>query len=345
MKKKLIASLGIVALLVAFVVFVPGGQEKVKAAEYNWKFAHEEQPGGFMDSVAQEFKSLLAEKSNGRINLQIFPAGQLGNSKDMIELTRQGVVQFNFASTGHVGTMVPEAQGFLLHYLFPKDDKLVNDVLENGQAVEMLYDDFSGKALKPLATLNSGWQIWSANKKLTSPEDFNGFKMRTMTSKLLLEDYEAYGANPTTTPYSEVYSALQLGMIDGQVNPISCIANMKFYEVQDYLIKAYSNPFILTLITNPNFYNSLPEDIQNIVQETVSELYPYSTQWRNEFNQEMEKKIRADKPGIEIITLSEEEREEFRKLAKPVRDIYVDLVGEDGETFLKLLEEDIEEAK
>lgn len=332
-------------LVITLSLFVGVGSAQVEAAEYEWKFAHEEQIDGFMDSVAKEFKRLLAEKSDGRINLEVFPAGQLGNSKDMIELVRQGVVQFNFASTGHVGTMVPEAQGFLLHYIFPPNDKVVNEVLENGEAVEMLYDKFDGKGLKPLATLNSGWQIWTANKPLTSPEDFDGFKMRTMTSKLLLEDYEAYGANPTTTPYSEVYSALQLKMIDGQVNPISCIANMKFYEVQDYLVKAYSNPFILTMITNPNFYNSLPDDIKIIVDESVSELYPYSTNWRNEFNNEMEKKILADKEELEIITLSEKERAEFKELAQPVRDTYVDLVGEDGEKFLNLLEKDIEDAK
>ncbi|MGM0603357.1 MAG: DctP family TRAP transporter solute-binding subunit [Bacillota bacterium] len=332
-------------LVITLSLFVGVGSLQVEAAEYEWKFAHEEQIDGFMDSVAKEFKRLLAEKSDGRINIEIFPAGQLGNSKDMIELVRQGVVQFNFASTGHVGTMVPEAQGFLLHYIFPPNDKVVNEVLENGEAVEMIYDEFDGKGLKPLATLNSGWQIWTANKPIVSPEDFEGFKMRTMTSKLLLEDYAAYGANPTTTPYSEVYSSLQLKMIDGQVNPISCITNMKFYEVQDYLIKAYSNPFILTMITNPNMYNSLPEDIQEIVQESVSELYPYSTTWREQYNKEMEAKIIDEKPELEIITLSEEQRAEFKELAEPVQDTYVDLVGEDGEEFLKLIKEDIQEAE
>ncbi|SKA09890.1 DctP family TRAP transporter solute-binding subunit [Selenihalanaerobacter shriftii] len=356
MNKKLIVLLGIVVLLVGSIMGGCSTQEKAKETQgeveevqkevtYEWKFAHEEQPGGFMDSVANEFKRILAEKSNGRIKLQVYPAGQLGNSKDLVELVRQGTIQFNFASTGHVGTLVPEAQGFLLHYLFPKNEKLVNDVLENGEAVEMLYGKFRDKGLEPLATLNSGWQIWTANKPLRSPKDFEGFKMRTMTSRLLLDDYKAYGANPTTTPYSEVYSSLQLDMIDGQVNPISCIANMKFYEVQKYLVKAHSNPFILTLISNPKFFNSLPKDIQKIVRESVSELYPYSTQWRSKFNKEMEKKIRKEKPEIKIISLTKEEKAKFRKLAKPVKETYIDMVGEDGKTFLNLLDQDIKKAK
>ncbi len=341
MVKKFRSPMGIALVICVFCVFFSVNQ--AFAAEYNWKLAHEELQDGFMDSFAKEFKKKLAEKSNGEINLEIYPSGTLGTSEDLVNLVQQNVMQFNLADAGHLGSLIPEVQALLLQYLFPKDMNVVQEVLNKGKFMELLGEKFREKDLEPLANLTEGWQVWTTNKPIRTPEDFKGFKMRTMTSRLLVENYKAYGCNPTPMPYAEVYSGLQLNMIEGQFNPLNCTDDMKFYEVQDYLIFAYTNPFILTFVTNTEFFASLPEDIRKMVSETAAELIPSSFAWQEKFNQKKLEGMLAKKPSLKVIKLTEKEIEAFRTLALPVRETYFKIAGKDGKKILEALEADIAE--
>jgi tripartite ATP-independent transporter DctP family solute receptor len=319
--------------------------QSAQAAKYNWKFAHEELQGGFMDEVAREFANRLAKKSGGEIKVDIYPSGTLGTSEDLVELVQNGAIQFNWADAGHLGSQIAEVQALLLHYIFPQDMKIVEKVMQNGSFKQILDPRFREKNLEPLAYFSEGWQVWTSNKALRTPEDFNGLKMRTMTSKLIVDNYKAYGANPTPTPFSEVYSALQLKMVDGQVNPPFVIYDMKFFEVQDYLNYGYSNPFILTLIANRDFYDSLPSDIQKMISETAIELIPFGFKWQEEFNQKRLDKMLQDKPSLEVIKLTQEEIDKFAELARPVRQVYYEMAPEYGPKLVEALEKDIRTAK
>ena len=312
-----------------------------EAAKFNWKFAHEELQGGFMDEVAREFAKRLAEKSGGEIKVDIYPSGTLGTSEDLVELVQNGAIQFNWADAGHLGSLIPEVQALLLHYIFPKDMKVVEKVMQNGTFMDILSPKFREKDLEPLANFSEGWQVWTSNKPLRTPQDFKGFKLRTMTSKLIVDNYKAYGANPTPTPFAEVYSSLQLKMVEGQVNPAFVIYDMKFYEVQDYLTYAYSNPFILTLIANKDFFGGLPKNIQNMVRETAIELIPFGFKWQEEFNQKNLDIMLQKKASLKQIKLTQEEIDRFAELAKPVREVYYKMAGSDGPKLVEALEKDI----
>lgn len=340
MRSKTFKTLTLVALFTAFTMIFAYGQ--AEAAKYTWKLAHEELTDGFMDSVAKEFGRLLAEKSNGQIELEVFPAGTLGTSEDLVELTQANAIQFNFADAGHLGSQIPEIQALLLQYIFPKDMNVVLNVLKKGKFRELMDPKFREKNLEPLSYMTQGWQVWTTNKLIRKPADFDGFKMRTMTSKLIVENYKAFGANPTPTPYSEVYSALQLKMVDGQENPINCIEDMKFYEVQDYLIFAYTNPFILTFVANGDFYNGLPADIKKIVDEAALEVIPFSFKWQDEFNKSKLETMTKKKSDLKVIYLEQAEIDEFQKKAKPVRKTYFKMAGKEGEKILDALEKDIQ---
>lgn len=334
--------IGMVLLLACeMFCFWPGS---AKAADYNWRFGHEEIEGGFMDTYAQEFKKKLAEKSAGRIRVDIYPAQSLGTSQNMVELVQDGVLEFNFASDGHAGSLIPQVQVFLLDYIFPKDLKIVTEVINYGQSMELLAESFRARKLEPLSHQTEGWQVWTANQALRNPEDFNGFRMRTMTSRLLIEAYGAYGANPTATDFAEVYSGLQLGVIDGQLNPIPVIEEMGFYEVQDYLIKAYSNPFLCTLITNVDFYQTLPDDIRTILDQTVDEMVTVGYEIQERLNRERIGIMLKEKPSLKLIELTEQEIAAFKELSMPVRDIFVQIGGENAREILDLLLQDIERA-
>ncbi len=149
--------------------------------------------------------------------------------------------------------------------------------------------------------------------------------MRTMTSRLIVENYKAYGASPVPTPWGEVYSGLQMGVLDGQVNCPFFIEEQHIDDVQNYLTFSYCNPFLMTLIVNPQFFDALPADIQKIVYETVEELLPFSFQWQIEFNEKRLKKMQERKSSLKVVYLNQEEVDVFKELAKPMREVYYEI--------------------
>ena len=229
----------------------PGG-----AAE-EWKFAIEEIEGSVQDAYAQKFKELIEEKTGGEVTVTIYPYGTLGTSADLTELVNQGAIQFANASPGHLGTMVPEIQVFSIPYLLSEENSVNKQVLTESEVIyNQLQEDFHDKGLHLLTMYPEGEMVWTTNKEIRSPEDFDNFKMRTMVSPMLVAAYEAYGASPTPMPYGEVYGGLQLGQIDGQVNPIFAIEEMKFYEVTDYMIFSGEQEFVTTVVTNSDWYQA-----------------------------------------------------------------------------------------
>ena len=204
----------------------------------NWRFAIEEIPDSIMDAYAQEFKKRIEAKTNGEVTVTIFPMGTLGTPTDTVEQVADGLIQFTNVSIGNLGTIVPESQIFLLPYLFPSDAKAVSDILNNSKTIYgELNEDFRKRGLEMLTMYSEGPQVWTTDKEIRNPDDFSNFKMRVMVSPILLETYKNMGASPTPLPFGEVFGALQLGAIDGQVNPVPTIQEMKFYEVTDYLIR------------------------------------------------------------------------------------------------------------
>jgi tripartite ATP-independent transporter DctP family solute receptor len=315
------------------------------APTFNVRLAHEEIGGSVQDIYAKKFKEVLEEKSNGKFQVEIFPVGQLGDATQQAELLQNGGIEFGILSPGTTGTLVPENQLFSLHFLFTDDMKKNQEILNSSVALnELLSEIYLEKNIKVLSYWPEGFMQWTSNKPLNKPEDFKGFKMRTMASQMIVAAYEAYGSNPTPVPYMEVYSGLQLNMIDGQENPMFAIEEMKFYEVQDYLTLSNHSIFVTTTSVNPDFFNSLPSEYQEMVLETVEELKDYSYEIQEEFNSERLENIKNDSE-IEIITLTEEQRQAFKEASKAARPRYLELGGERSEEILTLLEEEIEAAR
>jgi tripartite ATP-independent transporter DctP family solute receptor len=312
-----------------------------------WKFAIEEIEGSVQDKYAQEFKRLIEEKSGGDISVTVYPYGTLGTSADLTELVTQGAIQFANSSPGHLGTLVPEIQVFSIPYLLSQNNAANKKVLTGSDVIyDKLQKDFNEKGLRLLTMYPEGEMVWTTNREIRKPEDFDNFKMRVMVSPLLVKAYEAFGAEPTPMPYGEVYGGLQLKQIDGQVNPIFAIQEMKFYEVTDYMIWAGQQQFTTTVVTNSDWYAAdLSDEERQMVDETVNELADYIFRIQDEFNQMRLEKIKEAKPELKMIRLSEEERAAFRERAQQVRDKYVEMVGPEGKEVLEDLEKEIKEAE
>ena len=332
--------------LVLIMVFGLASTNNVEAAKYNWKLALEEIEGSVQHEWALEFKERLAEKSDGEINIQIYPYGTLGSSSDISGQTINGIIEFAFSTPSWFATTIPEAGLFSLHYLWSDNMEVNKQVMENSDAI---YGDLSNiyneKGLKLLTVFHEGWQIWTSNKKITEPADFKGVKIRVMGDPILIKTYKKYGANPVRMAYSEVYSGLQLNQIDAQVQPYFANQEMKFYEQQEYLTEAKQLPFITGVIINQSFFKGLPEKYQNMITETARNMTDYIFDLQKNLNEERLDMMVEDKPSLNVVKLTEEQQAAFQKRAKEVWDTYRKDVGEDGARILDKLIKEIKAAE
>jgi TRAP-type transport system periplasmic protein len=300
-----------------------------------WRFAIEETTDSVQDTYAQEFKRRVEERTQGAVEVKVYPYGTLGTSDDITEQLRMGSLQFAMASPGHLGKTIPELQIFLLHFLLPEQEARLRATIADARLRSELNPLFAEKDLRLLSILPEGWMVWTTQEPVREPADFEGVKIRTMTSPLLLAAYEAYGASPQAMPYGEVYGALQLNMIDAQVNPVFAIEEMSFFEVTDCMVFANHAPFLTTLVANDGFLADLDPKQRTIVEEVVRELDPWLFEVQRELNEERLAKIRERKPEMEIVRLTDAERDAFRELSHSVRNEYLQRTGERGAALLE----------
>ncbi|SDL79839.1 DctP family TRAP transporter solute-binding subunit [Sediminibacillus halophilus] len=345
MKKSVLILFSMLLLLTACG---SGGTETTRGKntpEYVFRFAHEESPDSVQNTYAEEFKKIIEEKSDGNIKIEIYPVGQLGNATTQAELLQIGAIDFAIISPGNIGTIVPESQVLLLHFLFSDDMEINKQIMNNSEALYgPLAEKFAEKKIKVLSYWTEGFNHWTTQSKIEQPEDFSGVKFRTMPSPLIVSSYEQYGANPTPVPYEQVYSGLQLNMIEGQTNPMFAIEQMKFYEVQKYLTLSKHSLYTTTTAVNPDLYEKVPEEVRQMIDETINEMKEKAFAIQEETNQQALEQIKKNS-NIEITELSDEQRQAFRDASEPVRQQYIDQVGGAAEEIVKKLEEEIEEAE
>ena len=324
-------------LLLVLLAFVVGCSVDDPDGATIWRFAIEEPVGSVQWAYAERFKQLIEDRTDGRIEVQVYPYGTLGTSDHVTELLRMGTVHFATASPGHLGKLIPEVQVMLLHFVFSDEAEVNREALrdpELRQTFDTLYRD---KGFRLLSVFQEGWQVWTTRKEIRAPQDFSGVRMRVMTSPMLIAAYEAYGASPTPLPYGEVYSALQLNMIDGQVNPIFAIQEMSFYEVTDYLVFANHLPFVTTVASNERHFEALSPELRQLVLRVIDELQDHVFEVQSRFNAERLDLIRQRKPEIRVEELTEDERARFRQASLGVRDTFVQRVGPNGQNVLNAL--------
>ncbi|MBU9712575.1 DctP family TRAP transporter solute-binding subunit [Evansella tamaricis] len=324
------------------------GADEAKSPEYHWDFVTEEYQGQVQYEYAAEFARRMAEKSDGRVDITVYEFGGLGDEVDQVEQLQLGFTEFGIVSPGFTGTMVEEAQLFALHFLFPDDVALTQEILDSSEALNVhLREKYEEHNMTPLAYFTEGPMQWTSNGlPLTTPDDFDGFKMRIQQSPLISQSYEVYGADPTPMSWGELYTSLDQGVVDGQENPIFFIEDAGFHEVQDYMTISNHNNYVAMTVVNTDFYNGLPEDIQGMIDETVAELRDWVFDLQDQMNSDLLTAMEeSEEHPTEIYNLTEDERQAFRDLAMPVRDFFRENYGDDAGRILDLLEEEIEAAR
>lgn len=315
------------------------GSAQAIAEKYpiTWRFALEEIEGSVQHLYAEAFGSHIETISNGRIEVDVFPYGSLGTSTQLTELTRNGSVNLAFASPGHLADSIPETGLFNMHFLLPEDPETTRDLLNDETLISTFQQPYQRTDLQLLGFIPEGWMTWTANQPLRTPEDFQGLRIRTMTSDMAAEAYRAYGAEPVQTPYSQVYSDLQLRKIDGQTNPVFAIEEMDFHEVQTTLTMARASHFVASIVANRQWYNRLPDQERTWLDNAVGDLSEFAWDSQESLNQQRLERM-VEKSGIQVVRLDDEEREHFRQASLPVRDKYLELTGESGAALLEYVE-------
>ena len=322
------------------------------AAEYDGKaikarLASEEIEGDFMTVWARNFSDHMKQWSGGKIEINVYPYGTLGATGDINELCQLGVVEFVFSDYAWISAFVPQAQVLALNYLFPteKVPQVLDWMVKNGEFMPLLEKAFRKNGLVPLSIMFEGWQWVTSKKPINSLDDMKGLKLRLMSSKLLVEDYKAYGAAPTPMSYGEVYSGLQMGLIDAQVNPLFAINSMKFYEVQDYVTQLKSEPFIGIPTVNQEFFDNLPKEVQLEMRKFWLNAIIPAGEWITERNASDMEKMKKAKPELTFTVLDDETIADFRAEAVKVYPKYIEIGGEGSQAMLDALLTDIENAK
>jgi len=303
-----------------------------------WRFGHEEIEGGVQAKYAEAFKEAIEKKSDGDVTVQLLPYGKWGSSYSVLyDAVQNGSLQIGFGS-GALGGTVPESQLLSLNFVMPSDQLEAVKVLNSPEFLESepWQKSFRQRGLVPLAELAEGYQVWTTNKSIESPEDMKNLSIRVMDNSLLRSTYQAYGASPITIAYGELYSALQQGQADGNIQPVFAHEEMGFYEVQDYMIFAKQAQFVATMMGNLDWYEGLSDEQRKMIKDVTGELVETGHEIQSEFNETRLDTIKS-KSDIKIIELTEEQREKFREMVKPVRQTFIDEVGENAKKSLDIL--------
>jgi tripartite ATP-independent transporter DctP family solute receptor len=293
-----------------------------------WKFAVEESPGDVQTLYAQEFKRLVEERTKGKVDVVIYTYGQLGNENDITELTASGAIQFSNASPGHLGTFVPEVQILSLPFLLPKDPVAKADILSNSKALyDSLAKDFTRKGLKLFTIYPEGEMVWTTKKPVRTPADLGDVKFRVMTSPILIEQFKLYGANPVALPWGEIYSGLQMNVIQAQTNPAFFIESAKFHEVTEYLVFPGDVEYTTTVVANADFWKGLSAENKTMLADVRNKLQTFVIAKEAEKNAASVIKMMKDNPKLKIIKLTAAESDVFKKRAEPLAASLVKMAG------------------
>ncbi|MGB5985134.1 MAG: TRAP transporter substrate-binding protein [Desulfobacterales bacterium] len=255
------------------------------------------QPSHIYNLAAEHFGKIVAEKSGGEIEVQVFPAAQLGSERDMVEGLQLGSLEMTLTSTGPMGNFVPQVKLFNLPFLF-KDRESCYRVLD-GEIGTQIADRFVKVGIRSLGWYENGFRnITNSKVAVNAPADMAGLKIRVMEDDVFILTMKALGASPLPMAFGELYTALEQKTVDAQENPLAVIHSSRFFEVQKHLAMTghFYSPAVL-LISEMTWQKLTPEQ-QKIVIEAATEARDYERELSLKADQELEAACKAE--GMEI---------------------------------------------
>ncbi|MBC7907367.1 MAG: TRAP transporter substrate-binding protein [Rhodospirillaceae bacterium] len=291
------------------------------------KFSHVVAADTPKGKAAEMFKKMAEERTKGRVKVEVYPNSQLYKDKEELEALQLGAVQMLAPSLAKFGPLgVKEFEVFDLPYIFPSKEVL--RAVTDGPIGLSLLKKLESKGIIGLGYWDNGFKVLSANKPLKSPADVKSLKMRIQSSKVLDAEMRALGALPQVMAFSEVYQALQTGVVDGTENPPSNMYTQKMHEVQKHATLTNHGYLGYAVIVNKKFWEGLPADIRATLEGAMNE----STRFANAIaQQENDDALAGMKASgkTEFHQPTKEEQEAWRSALLPVHKDMESRVGGD----------------
>jgi C4-dicarboxylate-binding protein DctP len=280
------------------------------------KFSHVVASDTPKGKAADKFKELAEKYTNGKVKVEVYPNSTLYKDKEELEALQLGAVQMLAPSISKFGPIgIKEFEVFDLPYILP-DLKALRKVTDGPLGTKLLKL-LDAKGMTGLAYWDNGFKQMSANKKLIDPSDYKGLKFRIQSSKVLEAQFRALGAIPQVMAFSDVYQALQTGVVDGQENTWSNIYTQKMHEVQKYMTVTNHGYIGYAVVVNKKFWDGLPADIRDELSKAMKDATEYGNGASAKDNDEALEAIKKTGKS-EIIALTPEQNDAMRKAMMPV---------------------------
>jgi tripartite ATP-independent transporter DctP family solute receptor len=295
------------------------------APKYTFKLAHVITAGTPIDVGANKFAELVKQRTNGEVEIKVFPAGQLGGERAIIEGVQLGTIEMSFTTTGAIGGFAPEFQVLDLPFLFPSYEAAYTYL--DGEQGNKLLALLDRKGIHGVVFLENGWRNFTSSKKeIKLPTDLKGQKIRVMESPMYMGLISTLGGSPTPMAYPELPNALLQKVIDGQENPSVNIYSAKMYESQPWMTKDQHTYNVMIYKVNKKVWNSLPANIQKILTDTAVEVRDFQRKLNRECDAAFIAKLKAK--GMKVYELSADERKAFETALQPMYEKGRSLAGE-----------------
>ena len=303
---------------------------------YVIKVGHAASQDHFAHASIEKFKDLVEANSDGKITVEIYPNGQLGGEREMVEAIQLGNLTMAFPSSAVLVSFSKDMAIWDTPYLF-KDAETAHRVLD-GEIGQEVLDSLSEKGIKGLAYWENGFRHLTNNKHaISSVDDMKGLKIRTLESPIQIKAWSSTGANATPIAFTELYAALQQKTVDAQETPLSLMYSMKFFEVQNQLSLTGHLYSPWPVIISQQFYNDLPENLQKVVSEAVIEVRSYNRQLSKDDEAKALDLLKAE--GMTVTELTDAQRNGFKEAMSSV---YADIEADVGEELFDKLMKEVE---
>ncbi|MFO1283138.1 MAG: TRAP transporter substrate-binding protein [Burkholderiales bacterium] len=273
------------------------------------------------------FAKRAGELTGGKVKVEVYANSTLYKDKEEMEALQLGAVQLLAPSLAKFGPLgVREFEVFDLPFIFDNEEELHK--VTTGAVGTMLFTKLETKGIKGLAYWDNGFKSFSANKPLKAPDDFKGLKMRIQSSKVLESQMRAVGALPQVMAFSEVYQALQTGVVDGTENPHSNLYTQKMHEVQKHMTLTDHGYLGYAVIANKKFWDGLPADVRGKLEQAMKEATVYANKIAKEENDQALEKVKAS-GKTQVYTPTPAERLAIKKAMVKVHKEMESRIGKD----------------
>ncbi|MEO5364630.1 MAG: DctP family TRAP transporter solute-binding subunit, partial [Magnetococcus sp. DMHC-8] len=274
---------------------------------------------------AMRFAEEVARQSHGRVQVTVHPYQELGNDDQMLEMARQGALDILLTPTAKLSVAVPAMQYADLPFYFPSRAALYR--MLDGEPGRLLLDKLQTIGLVGVTFWENGFKQFTANRPIRSPDDFKGLKIRTMKSRIIMEQFSAMGAQPVLIDFHATRQSLADRVVDGQENPLVAIAGMKIYEVQPHLTLSHHGYLGYVLTLSAPAMQRLPTHIQELLMDTGRALTPFERAETQRQEERFLEQIRQ--AGVQIHTLSSAERTRFAEVLAHLPRQFEPVIGPD----------------